>query len=187
MRSELRVGSPGQPTQRVEQFVGLARGTHSRPLCRGGVVHAPELLDRALSTAAIVDQQTSAWTPPPGERVSAMKSGSTGCPSGSSTTAPHAAALIAASTRRRTVTPSEGTAAFICWGSQHHQGLRQDARCASPCSHCVEEERCAHTPVAALRTHIAYPLRAGSITQRRGTETTQSAQGSSLGRSGPWL
>ena len=37
MRSELRVGSPGQPTQGVEQFVGLTRLTHRGPFCRGGV------------------------------------------------------------------------------------------------------------------------------------------------------
>ena len=42
MRPEVRVGPPGQPTQRVEQFIGLARRTHSGPLCRRGVSTAPD-------------------------------------------------------------------------------------------------------------------------------------------------
>ena len=52
MRPELRVGSPGQPTQGVEQFVGLTRLTHSGPLCRRGVSTAPAIVLRRGRPAA---------------------------------------------------------------------------------------------------------------------------------------
>ena len=65
MRSELRVGSPGQPAQGVEQFVGLSRLTHRGPFCRGGVATAPNA-GRVVRSGHPQDRPrlSPAWAPP---------------------------------------------------------------------------------------------------------------------------
>ena len=128
MWSELRVGSPGQPTQGVEQFVGLTRRTHSRPLCRRGVSTAPG------------DEQTacrrSAWTPPHGERISAVSRYR--LPPAFHPSASRRPPSSHVSRHRAEALP-DGIPAPAGHGSHIHQVIDPVTRCAPPRSRSVGE------------------------------------------------